>query len=859
MDADPFPMGLWTRLGRGVRPWIGPAMFAAALAVLYHEFHELRPLQVLHALRASPFPHVAASLGFTAVSYLLISAYDLLAVRHVGLRLPTRRTLSVAFTAYAFTNSAGNSLITGTPIRYRLYSAIGVDSSDLVRIVLFGYLTFALGTLLAGGASLAAAAPRLSDLLPVPAGTVRAAGFALLALATVYVILVSSRPRTLRWRDWTFTFPGLSTTLLQILVATLDWVAACLALWILLPLEARPPFPAFLGVFVGAQALGLVSQVPGGLGVFETVVGLSLAGTAPASDLFGSLLVYRLVYYLLPLTAAAGILALDEYHRRKDAIDQVGQRLGDWISEVVPQVLAILGLVAGTLLLITGALPAPGSRLHWLGSVVPLPFVEASHFLGSLVGMGLILLARGLQRRTDAAWNATVLLLGFGAALALMREQVTHAVSLGLLLLLALPCRREFYRRTTLTRVAWSPGWVALVVMALAGTAVLVLFSYRQVEYSHELWWRFELDADAPRSMRAVIGAVALAGAFAVARLLRDVGSPPALPAIDEIDAAAAVAADSVDSIAHLALLGDKRLLFNADRTAFVMYGVEGRTWVSMGDPQGDEQDRADLAWRFREMVDRNGGIPAFYEIRRGNLGLYVDLGLGIHNIGENARVPLAEFSLQGGARKGLRRTVRHLEEREGCSFRVFPPAEVPRILPRLREVSDEWLAGKSGREKSFSLGSFREPYLCRLPAAVVERQGEIVAFANLWPGGRRSELSVDLMRYGQAAPTDTMEYLFTRLMLWGREQGFDAFNLGMAPLSGLEGRDLAPLHHRIGDLIFRHGEHFYHFQGLRQYKQKFDPVWEPRYVACPSLALPRVLVSVAALISRGIEGVLRK
>jgi len=104
------------------------------------------------------------------------------------------------------------------------------------------------------------------------------------------------------------------------------------------------------------------------------------------------------------------------------------------------------------------------------------------------------------------------------------------------------------------------------------------------------------------------------------------------------------------------------------------------------------------------------------------------------------------------------------------------------------------------------------------------------------------------------------MQFIFTELMLWGRAQGYRSFRLGMAPFSGLESRALAPLWTRVGALMYRYGEHFYNFQGLREYKEKFDPVWEPRYLASPGgLALPRVLTSVATLIGGGIKGVVAK
>jgi phosphatidylglycerol lysyltransferase len=104
------------------------------------------------------------------------------------------------------------------------------------------------------------------------------------------------------------------------------------------------------------------------------------------------------------------------------------------------------------------------------------------------------------------------------------------------------------------------------------------------------------------------------------------------------------------------------------------------------------------------------------------------------------------------------------------------------------------------------------------------------------------------------------MDFLFVELTLWGKKEEYRWFNLGVAPLSGLETHAFAPLWNRLGSFIFRHGEHFYNFQGVRQYKEKFDPELEPRYLASPGgLKVPRILVNIASLISRGLRGVVTK
>ena len=134
--------------------------------------------------------------------------------------------------------------------------------------------------------------------------------------------------------------------------------------------------------------------------------------------------------------------------------------------------------------------------------------------------------------------------------------------------------------------------------------------------------------------------------------------------------------------------------------------------------------------------------------------------------------------------------------------------------------------------------------------------KGRIRAFANLWLSAGREELSFDLMRYDPEAPAVTMNALFAELMLWGQAQGFRRVNLGAAPFAGLARHRLATRWNRVGTLIYEHGESIYHFEGLRAFKDKFDPVWTPNYLACPGgLAAARVLIEVNRLISGGARG----
>lgn len=306
----------------------------------------------------------------------------------------------------------------------------------------------------------------------------------------------------------------------------------------------------------------------------------------------------------------------------------------------------------------------------------------------------------------------------------------------------------------------------------------------------------------------------------------------------------------------NLAYRGDKALLLSEDGRALLMYGRMGRTWVAMGDPVGPDDAARALARRFRDQCRRRHGWPAFFEVRPERRQWYLEMGLALTPLGEEARVELARFDLAAAHFAGLRRKVMHAR-RAGSSFEIVPPGEVVALLPELARVSRAWLAAKATREKGFSNASFDAGYLARFPLALVRREGAIVAFANLWQGAGREELSVDLMRHVPHGPNGTMDLLFCELLAWGRAQGYRWFNFGCAPLSGLNGAGESPLWRRLGSFVYRHAEHFYNFKGLRAYKAKFHPVWTPLYLASPGgAALPVVLLDVVALVAGGYRGV---
>lgn len=848
------------RLWPFVRPLLMIAIFAIALRVLQSTLTQYRWRDVMRYLESLPPIQIAISVVLTLLGYFLMTGYDVLAFRYINHPLPYRRIALASFIGYAFNNNVGLSGIVGGSLRYRLYSAWRLTAVDIAKVIAFYTITFWLGFVLLGGSLFIIAPPQVPHAIHLPFNSIRVLGFVLLLPAVAYLTWVIVRKQAVRIRQWEFELPAPRLMVAQVLVSAADWILAAAVLYILLPDELPTGFVHFLGIFLLGQIAGVASNLPGGLGVFEAIILVFLAPYYSASAILGSLFAFRVIYYLLPLIVATILLAAHEIAEKREGVAKVARIFGRWSPGIAPQLLAFVTFVGGAVLLVSGATPTLAVRKEWQHLFIPLPVVELSHFLGSIAGAGLLVLARGLQRRLDAAYQLTVIVLSASIVFQLFKGlDYEEAVILGVMLFGLVSSRRHFYRKGSFLNESFGPGWIVAIALVLISSAWLGFFSYKHVEYSNDLWWRFQFRGDAPRFLRGSVGVVGLLLMFAIRRLLRPAMPQAEMPGTADLDRAASIAATDTSSQSNLVFLGDKSILFSDTGRAFIMYGVEGRSWISMGDPVGAEDEKPDLIWRFREICDVHAGWPVFYQVQRSNLHLYLDVGLTLLKIGEEARVPLDDFSLAGGTRKWMRKMIGRVEE-EQCTLELVTAGCVPAILPELRSISDSWLSEKRTREKGFSLGFFAEDYVRRFPVAVVRREQQIVAFANIWTSATKDELSVDLMRHTISAPNGVMDYMFVRLMLWGHEHGYRWFNLGMAPLSGLENRSIAPLWTRVGALTYRFGENFYNFQGLRQYKDKFDPVWEQTYIASPGgLALPRILTNLATLISGGLRGVFAK
>lgn len=489
------------------------ALLAGALFILDRWLERTSVADIRRAVRGIDAAQLVAASGVAVVSYWLLTLYDVLALRHLGRKLPYRWVAFTAFTSYAFSHSLGFASIIGATVRYRLYAPLGLGGVDVAQVTLFVVTTFMMG--------LAMVLPIVMLLDPTALKALHLSEQSSTLLGILALVVLAAyagagalirRPLRVYGHDIAFPRPGIALS--QFLLGLCDLSMAAGVLYLCLPPSEAVGYADVVVAFGLALVAGIISHVPGGLGVFDAIVLVSLTPEMEANAVMAGLLLFRIIYYLAPLILAGLMFGAVEAFQARDRLGSASRTVSAAVGPVVPYILAACTFISGAVLLFSRAtpdevLPSPFDPL-------PLPLVETSHFVGSVVGVLLLLLAHAIQRRLHAAWVLSVALLGIGCLSSLlMGGDWREAIVPGLILLALLPARREFHRRGTLLSQAPSPTWFIAAGVALASALWLGLFSYKHVEFTDELWWHFALHGDASRFLRAsvAVGVIALCAA----------------------------------------------------------------------------------------------------------------------------------------------------------------------------------------------------------------------------------------------------------------------------------------------------------------------------------------------------------
>ena len=637
----------------------GVLLLVAAIWVVQREFRHLRLEDVATAVADTPVRALASGLGLTLLSYAILTFYDRLGTMYAGHKVSYGRVAFASFCAYALSHNLGFPAVSGAAVRFRLYSHWGLTPLQIGKVVVFCNLTFALGGLVLGGVILVlepGAVPLLGEHLPW--AVMRGVGAAMWATAGAYVALSRVKGRV-RLFGHEVLFPQMRTAGLQVLLASVDVGVTAAIFFVLLPAGSAPGYFRLLAVYVTSYSAGLATNLPGGIGVFDSAMLLGLSPYFPAAEIVGAILIFRLYYYIIPLLLAGTLFAGNELllRSRSELQRRLHRRripaVGRW-SEPDFAVAAATGTVAlcGAVLLSLGTI-APTPDAFLIDPDLADVAAAAGHFVLSLIGAALLVLAIGLARRVSLAWAATIVLLLSAAAFTLVEEtRLWIPAVLVLATFLLAPYRAAFYRHA---RLLAGPLDVPTAVPLLALIACVLMlsgFEHRVQGVADKTWWQIVLSHDASLALRVNIAATVAAGLIAIWRLIRP-GRVTWLAWNTEARLGYSALGGDPPAVADGLLCGE------AGRASLPFRRLP-RVLLGHGDPVGVESDRVSAIWRLRDLAEQEGLRPAVYRAGRRFLKVYRDIGLTAIPLGPD-HVPLPEMSEAHAAEFLVCRTERDL------------------------------------------------------------------------------------------------------------------------------------------------------------------------------------------------------
>lgn len=846
------------------------------IALLFWEgkkqIHQIHFSQTLSYLRHVPAESVLLILFTAFASTAVMSGYDFLVRHHFKLPLSLKKTFLYGWIANTFNNFLGFAGFTGAGVRTIFYKKQEIPLSVSVKSSLF------LAPILTTGLSVMA---WLTILGLFPIGFLRAdyhwMTIALIGMALYlpfFILLQQSRLFSKWFHSSEERIPR-TVTLASVGISFAEWFCAGLTFWVICTVMVGDlSFRTIAGIFTIAGIAGIISMAPGGIGSFDltALIGLQAAGI-PSEEATAVLVLFRLFYYVLPWLIGL-VLITKEITPSRERINDLTVSLWEesqtrwqtfwrwpgqfrFLSDLGVWALAILVLSAGLLLLLSAATPGLLYRLKFSEELFSLSMMTLSNQLSVIIGIILIVLSRGIKFRIKRAYRMTFYMLIVGAIFTFAKgfdyEEALYLLAILFFLWLS---RSRFDRESSPFSFKTAIALLTLTLFivfgyVLIGTHVHPTFGhlsrYIPAKLKEQLFYR--PDELIHSAIIGISGAWIFLIGWSFFRPKRTIGTTPGNAEIEQLDDY--LTDHKGNLLTHLLFLRDKAFYWAMDHEVLIPYGRARDKLVVLGDPLGPKEKIEEGIEEFQEFADRYAMPIVFYQVTPEYLPIYHENGYRFFKLGEEALVNLADFSLSGRKNAGLR-SARNRLTKEGFHFEMMNPPFSEALLARLERISDLWLGNK--HEKGFSLGWFDADYLQRAPIAVLKNKEEqIVAFMSLMPcydGGK--VISIDLMRHLPDVPNGTMDVMFIHLLEWAKEHGYEKFNLGMAPLSSVGKNTKALREEKIARLAFQYGNYWYSFQGLRHYKDKFSPEWEPRYLAYPqSVSLPLLMLDLAFLIGK--------
>lgn len=759
------------------------------------------------------------------ISVSILSLYDFVLAKRLNMEIKYLKLFNVSFIANALNAVIGFGGMIGAGLRLLTYRNYTEDDKTLIKVISMMLLSMISGmSILSLGI--------LFNIFPNTHAFdqytwYRIGIFIITLYLPIYLIYTFIKPVS---ND---KFLGLIFTL----VSSIEWLAASGVFYLIFKfIHIDVQYSLIIGIFVIAALAGLLSMVPGGFGAFDLMIliGFKSIGISEEKILL-ALVIYRTVYYFVPFLVA---MVLSTFEFKGLAKKQFEERFEDnkYFAPAIETSSLFLNLLRDVLVYL------PAIALGILSFITGFVFLmtnsilindaifDVQHntytFLSSLFTLSCLLLminAKGVMHDTRRAHiisiiAATVILIILFLTFGNWLVYIWVAVLI-LLLFIGNMNIKMIKRPITLMRAGLTLLF-SVTILSLNSWLIRIQLSELLAQDS------IDFDGNLMRNyfLFFIIATILLVGLISyffnkkyIANIAMEVSEEQRAQIIDNYGG---------NFVSHLHYSTDKSYFINQDEDAFIMFQTHYDTIFVLGDPIGNKQSFRDLLYDFYSQANYYGYEIIFYQVKPDYLPLYHDFGNIFFKLGEEAMIPLTDFTISGKKKRAFRATVNKFES-QGYFYEIVHPPFSSDFVNRLQSVSDEWLDGRS--EMNFSVGNFNEYYLNKAPVGVIRNEEDIIGFVSFMPTNYDHSISVDMIRWKENE-FQMMDGLYLNTMLSVKEQ-YDNFNMGMAPLSNVGSHKYAFYRERFAGRIFETISHIYSFKGLRNYKEKFNPIWQPRYL----------------------------
>ncbi|MDR1926505.1 MAG: phosphatidylglycerol lysyltransferase domain-containing protein [Endomicrobium sp.] len=807
---------------------LGFLFFTGALILLHSQLKNLSYIDIINALKAIPALRIVTALVLALLYYVILGGYDIVAFKYIGsnVSLKSKDILFTCFISNILASNTGYSMLFGGSIRYRLYSMYKVSIVDITKVLFFSSATIWLGLLAIGGFIFTLYPVSLEGMLNLNFST-RMIGMLSIAVLFLYVFLSTLHLRSIKIFRWTITFPNIKIVASQIFLATCDWLVASLTLYVLMPTGYISYF-VLLKVFLITQFAVIISQVPGGMGIFETSVTLLLPNVATDPGAIGALLAYRVIFYFFPLLLALVMLGSFEIIMITKKFNERAIIFGKTISSVIVHVIALSSFFTGMVAMFSTATPFDNMvQLKFIINLFPSWFIDLLHFLLSIIAIVLLFISRALHFRIKNAWNIACVLTSFTVIFILVVGSSPFVLLCFIVLLIALlVSRKYFYREVSILNTAFNIWWFSAVSGVFVLSVWIGFFVNKQDIFSWTIFFKNLLNTtDSGRFLRASLGVGSIIFIGILEQISRNFFKKPISFTKEDIKN---IVYSSDYTYSLNALAADKSYIMSDEKDAFVMYAKSRDSWICLGDPVGKYAHKNELLWKFKEITDKISAKPAFVGIDHKYLRIYDDIGLKVFNIGQEAKILLRIFNKEDEQFRYLRDLGKEIEV-SGFKYNVLSAVKFERYRNIFAKINKEWEINTNYIERNFIPGKYDDSYMSDMDFGVLEKDGVVYAFSVFGKTRNKHEISSWIVRHLKCAK-DIFTYMIFKNILQAKKDGYKWFDIGLAYFPAADTGDEVVKHFAK---MFMFAEHFsYDLTALRNFKNKFCPIWRNKYIA---------------------------